>query len=57
MQVYIEGSIRMKVLSPIKKRRAVFYFTEQLNVSEHRICRVLNEPRSTQRYCPKIRDG
>jgi len=28
---------------------------EQLNVSERRVCRVLNQPRSTQRYHPKIR--
>ena len=30
---------------------------EQFDVSERRICRVLNQPRSTQRYLPKIRDG
>ena len=35
----------------------MFNVIEQLNVSEHRICRALNQPRSTQRYCPKIRDG
>ena len=29
---------------------------EQLNVSEHRVCRALGQPRSTQRYCSKIRD-
>ena len=28
---------------------------EQLNVSERRVCRALNQPRSTQRYRPKIR--
>ena len=30
---------------------------EQFNVSERRICRALDQPRSTQRYCPKVRDG
>lgn len=30
---------------------------EQLNVSERRICRALNQPRSTQRYCSKVSDG
>ena len=29
---------------------------EQLNVSERRVCRALGQPRSTQRYCSKIRD-
>ena len=28
---------------------------EQFNVSERRVCRVLNQPRSTQRYHPKTR--
>ena len=28
---------------------------EQFDVSERRICRVLNQPRSTQRYLPRIR--
>ncbi len=27
---------------------------EQFNVSERRVCRALSQPRSTQRYCPKI---
>jgi putative transposase len=30
---------------------------EHFNVSERRICRVLNQPRSTQRYLPRVRDG
>ena len=30
---------------------------EQLNVSERRVCRALNQPRSTQRYRSKIRVG
>ena len=30
---------------------------KQLNVSERRVCWALGQPRSTQRYCPKIRDG
>jgi len=29
---------------------------EQFNASERRICRALNQPRSTQRYRPRIRD-
>ena len=29
---------------------------EQFNVSERRVCRALGQPRSTQRYRPKIRD-
>ena len=45
----------MKILSPAKIRRAVFYLMEHFDVSEWRICRVLNQPRSTQRYLPKIK--
>ena len=30
---------------------------EQFNVSERRVCRALDQPRSTQRYCSKVRDG
>ena len=30
---------------------------EQFDVSERRICRVLNQPRSTQRYLPRAREG
>ena len=44
-------------MSPTKKQRAVFHVMEQLNVSERRVCRVLNQPRSTQRYRPKVRSG
>ena len=29
---------------------------EQFNVSERRVCRALNQPRSTQRYRPRTRD-
>ena len=29
---------------------------KQFNVSERRVCRALGQPRSTQRYRPKIRD-
>jgi len=30
---------------------------EQFNVSERRICWVLNQPHSTQRYLPRVRYG
>ena len=29
---------------------------EHFNVSERKVCRVLNQPRSTQRYLSKMRD-
>ena len=29
---------------------------EQFNVSERRVCRALGQPRSTQRYRPRMRD-
>ena len=30
---------------------------ERFDLSERRICRLLNQPRSTQRYLPRARDG
>ena len=30
---------------------------EQFNIPERRVCRALNQPRSTQRYRPRTRDG
>ena len=30
---------------------------ERFDVSERRICRLLNQPRSTQRYLSRARDG
>ena len=35
----------------------MLHVMEHFNVSERRICRVLNQPRSTQRYLPRVRDG
>ena len=35
----------------------MFHAMERFNVSERRICRVLSQPRSTQRYLLRIRDG
>ena len=30
---------------------------KQFNIPERKVCRVLNQPRSTQRYLPRVRDG
>jgi putative transposase len=38
-----------KLLSPVKRRRAADEIREELDVSERRVCRVLEQPRSTQR--------
>jgi hypothetical protein len=47
----------MKVLSPTKKRRAVFRVMEQFDVFEQRSCRALSQPRSAQHYLPRVRNG
>ena len=39
-----------KVVSPDRKRKAVGQAIEALDVSERRTCRVVGQPRSTQRY-------
>jgi putative transposase len=38
------------VISPARRRQLVDHVQGQLGVSERRACRVLNQPRSTQRY-------
>ena len=43
-------------MSPAKKRRAVIKVREDLEVSERRTCKVLNQPRSTQRQEARIRE-
>ena len=42
-----------KLVSPSKSRRAVEHVQEKLEVSERCACRVLNQPRSTQRREPE----
>jgi transposase InsO family protein len=38
------------VVSPARKRDAVAHLERQLQVSQRRACKVINQPRSTQRY-------
>jgi len=38
------------VVSPARKREAVAHLERKLQVSQRRACRVVNQPRSTQRY-------
>ena len=42
-----------KLLSPARRREAVVQVRRELGVSERRACRVLKQPRTTQRYVPK----
>lgn len=44
------------MLSPARRRQAVTRVQEQFDVSQRRACRVATQPRSTQRYEPKIKD-
>src|ERR687897_2061952 len=39
-----------KLLSPTRRRAAVEHVRQQLGVSERRACRVIGQPRSSQRY-------
>lgn len=50
---HLEGGGRGKLLSPHRRRRAVERVRAKLKVSERRACRVLNQSRSTHRYCAK----
>ncbi len=49
----IEGSALKKVISPDRRRQAVKQAIDAMDISERRACRVLQQPRSTQRY-PKM---
>jgi len=40
-------------LSPPRRRKAVDHVRAKLGVSERKACRILRQPRSTQRYSPK----
>jgi transposase InsO family protein len=44
------------VISPDRRRQAVEQVQEALDVSERRVCRVLGQPRSTQRYKKRVVD-
>ncbi|MEQ9454677.1 MAG: IS3 family transposase [Phycisphaeraceae bacterium] len=52
----LEEVAKGKLLSPRKTRQAVTAVRRRLGVSERRACRVLKQPRSTQRYAPSERD-
>ena len=43
-------------MSPMRRRRLVTYVQQKLGVSERRACRVLKQPRSTQRYQERVAD-
>ena len=42
--------------SPARRRQVVLRVRDKLEVSERRVCRVLAQPRSTQRYEPVVAD-
>lgn len=42
------------MISPDKRRQAVEQVQEVLDVSERRVCRVLGQSRSTQRYKKRV---
>ena len=43
-------------MSPHRKREAVDVLLDRFGVSERRACRLLKQPRATQRYLPIVRD-
>lgn len=44
---------RIEVVSSGRKREAVTHLERKLQVSQRRACKVINQPRSTQRYASK----
>ena len=53
-QRHLEGSVLGKLLSPARRRQAVMHVRTVLPVSERRACRVLAQPRSTQRRPARV---
>jgi len=51
-----EGSCRGNLLSPERRRRAVFVLQERYRASERLACRVVGQHRSTQRHNGKVVD-
>lgn len=45
-----KGGEQKKLLSPARRRKASEHVQSKLSISERRACRVLGQPRSTQRY-------
>lgn len=45
-----------KLLSPTRRRKAVEHVQEACSISERRACEVLDQPRSTQRYVPTVKE-
>ena len=53
-KLILEGSGQGKLLSPERRRRCVVRVRQQLGASERRACRVLGQPRTTQRRARKV---
>ncbi len=51
---HAEGAEPGKLLTPDRRRRAVVALREQFGVTERRACRVVGQPRSTQRLAPPV---
>ena len=49
-QVILKESREGKLLGPARRRQAVTHCCATLGLAERRVCRVLGQPRSTQRY-------
>ncbi|MDH3207854.1 MAG: IS3 family transposase [Gemmatimonadota bacterium] len=54
-KLILEEAAKGKLLSPERRRRAVVHVRQRLGASERRACRVLSQPRSTQRRVKKVR--
>ncbi|WP_119071273.1 IS3 family transposase [Aggregatilinea lenta] len=52
----LEEALSKKVISPARRREMVAHVQQQLDISERRACRVLRQPRATQRYASQRSD-
>ncbi|MEE2896833.1 MAG: IS3 family transposase [Gemmatimonadota bacterium] len=54
-KLILEEAAKGKLLSPERRRRCVVHVGQRFGASERRACRVLGEPRTTQRRVKKVR--
>ncbi|HTG22473.1 MAG TPA: IS3 family transposase [Reyranella sp.] len=55
-KLILKEAPRGKILSPSRKRACVVHVRTRIAVSERRTCRVIGQPRTTQRRRPRARD-
>jgi len=54
-KLILKEAVEGKQLSPARRRQCVDRIRKRLDVSERRVCHMIGQPRSTQRYKPEVK--